>query len=475
MKPRANMRRQQASHLRRAMNSVPARFAILVFTLLIFVWMTLLALPISSADGTPTPMIDALFTAVSAICVTGLSTLDMATHWSVFGDVVIVLGMQIGAIGVLSLASILGLTVSRRLGLKQRLLAAGDSNPMQAAKATGGDSDAVKLGDMRGLLGMIAGSTIVLELALTVLMLPRLLVEGYSFWKALGYSLYLASASFTNTGFVPLENGLDAFFGGPYMLGIMSIGVFLGSIGFPVLYALWRYVLGGGWKAHKRLGLHAKLTLTTTIILLIAGWIAIAGLEWDNPNTLGSQGFWDTVLHAGYTSMMTRSGGFAIIDPADMQGSTHLVLDMLMFVGGGSASTAGGVKVTTLAVLFLAAYSEARGYSDIQAFGRRIPFELMRVAVSVVIWGATIVATATIILTHLTGEPLDRVLFEVISGFATCGLSTGLTEELPTAGKIVLAATVWAGRVGTVTLAAAVAASSRSRLFRYPEERPIVG
>src|SRR5699024_1469905 len=156
-----------------------------------------------------------------AICVTGLSTVNMATHWSIFGDVVIVLGMQIGAIGVLSLASILGLTVTRRLGLKQRLLAAGDSNPMQAAKATGGDSDAVRLGEMRGLLSTIAASTIILELALTLLMLPRLLIEGYGFWKALGYSLYLASASFTNTGFVPLETGLEPFFGGPYMLGLM--------------------------------------------------------------------------------------------------------------------------------------------------------------------------------------------------------------------------------------------------------------
>jgi trk system potassium uptake protein TrkH len=472
---RRRVRKPQPGHFRRALSSVPARFAILVFTLLILVWTTLLVLPASSASGEATPVIDALFTAVSAICVTGLSTVDMAGHWSVFGDVVIVLGMQVGAIGVLSLASLLGLMATRRLGLRQRLLAASDSNPMQSGKVTGGDSDAVHLGDMRGLLGVIASGTLILEAALTVLMLPRMLFAGFGFWHALGYSVYLASASFTNTGFVPFDGGLKLFFGDAYMLSLMSIGVFLGSIGFPVLFALRRYLFGGGRRAHRHLGLHAKLTLTTTLILLVLGWIIIAGLEWNNPRTLGSQGFFETLLHSGYTSMMTRSGGFTVVNPADMQGSTHLVVDMLMFVGGGSASTAGGVKVTTLAILFLAAWSEARGYSDIQAFGRRIPVEVLRVAVSVVIWGATIVATSTIILTHLTGESLDRVLFEVISGFATCGLSTDLSSELPTSGKAVLAATIWAGRVGTVTLAAAVAATSRSRMFRYPEERPIVG
>jgi Trk-type K+ transport system membrane component len=242
-----------------------------------------------------------------------------------------------------------------------------------------------------------------------------------------------------------------------------------------VIFALYRYITGGGWRAHKRLGLHAKLTLSTTLIFVVVGWIAIAGLEFANPATLGGQGFWETLLSSGYMSVMTRSGGLGIIDPVDMNGSTLLVMDMLMFVGGGSASTAGGIKVTTLAVLFLAAYAEARGYRDIQVFDRRIPNEVLRVSVSILIWGATIVLVATVALLQLTGRPLDIVLFEVISAFGTCGLSTGLSSEVSDPGKYILAATMWAGRVGTVTLAAAVAASSRSRLFKLPEERPIVG
>lgn len=172
---------------------------------------------------------------------------------------------------------------------------------------------------------------------------------------------------------------------------------------------------------------------------------------------------------------MTRSGGFAILDVGELNGSSLLVGCMLMFVGGGSASTAGGIKVTTLAVIALAVWSEAKGRQSNQVFGRRIPSDVLRVALSVVAWGATIVALSTIVITQLTKADLGRVLFDVISGFATVGLSTGLTAELPDPGIYVMAITIIMGRVGTVTLAAAVAASSRSQLYSLPVERPIVG
>ncbi|EYT51819.1 potassium transporter Trk [Leucobacter sp. UCD-THU] len=455
-------------------HSSPARFALLVFTSLILLWTAMLSLPIASRTGEMTPLADALFTSVSAICVTGLSTVDMSGHWSLFGELLILAGLQIGGIGVLTLASILGLTVTRRLGLRQRLLAAGDTNPMRMGRDVS-ESQAVGLGEIGGLLVAVAASLVVIEVALTALITPRLMAAGYDFWHALWNGFYLAASAFTNTGFVPLPGGLEPFNTDLYLLSVLAIGVFLGAIGFPVIFALYRYITGGGWRAHKRLGLHAKLTLSTTLIFVVVGWIAIAGLEFANPATLGGQGFWETLLSSGYMSVMTRSGGLGIIDPVDMNGSTLLVMDMLMFVGGGSASTAGGIKVTTLAVLFLAAYAEARGYRDIQVFDRRIPNEVLRVSVSILIWGATIVLVATVALLQLTGRPLDIVLFEVISAFGTCGLSTGLSSEVSDPGKYILAATMWAGRVGTVTLAAAVAASSRSRLFKLPEERPIVG
>ena len=455
-------------------HSSPARFALLIFTSLILLWTAILALPISSSSREMTPLADALFTAVSAICVTGLSTVDMATHWSLFGELVILAGIQIGGIGVLTLASILGLTVTRRLGLRQRLLAAGDTNPMRMGRDVS-ESQAVGLGEIGGLLSAVALSLVVIEAALTVLITPRLMAEGYDFWHAVWNAFYLAASAFTNTGFVPLPGGLAPFATDYYLLSVLGIGVFLGAIGFPVIFALYRYVTGGGWRAHKRLGLHAKLTLTTTLLFVVFGWLAISALEWDNAATLGSQDVGQTLFSSLYMSVMTRSGGLGIMSPLDMNGSTLLVMDMLMFVGGGSASTAGGIKVTTIAVLFLAAYAEARGYKDVQAFGRSIPNEVLRVSVSILIWGATIVLAATVALLHITKEPLDIVLFEVISAFGTCGLSTDLSANLPDSGKYILSATMWAGRVGTVTLAAAVAATSRSRLYRLPEERPIVG
>jgi trk system potassium uptake protein len=172
---------------------------------------------------------------------------------------------------------------------------------------------------------------------------------------------------------------------------------------------------------------------------------------------------------------MTRSGGFATIDIHSLDGSSLLVTDMLMFIGGGSASTAGGIKVTTLAVLFLAAIAEAKGNDEVEAFERRIPADVLRLAVSVVLWGATTVAAACIAIMMMTDEPLDYVLFDVISAFATCGLSTGFTQSTNEGAQYVLAATMFLGRLGTVTLAAALASSQSGQLFRRAEERPIVG
>ncbi|MEO7373886.1 MAG: potassium transporter TrkG [Terrimesophilobacter sp.] len=450
--------------------SSPARFAIVIFTGLVLIMTAVLSLPIAAASRSATPLADALFTAVSSICVTGLNTVNMATHWSTFGNVVILIGLEVGGIGVLTLASMLGLIVSRRLGLRARLMAASDSNPLRIHHGPVAEGQAVRLGEIGGLLATVAISVFTIEIALTALITPRLLLAGSDPWHAVWEGFYFATSAFTNTGFVPHVQGLAPFATDPWMLSVIAIGVFLGSLGFPVIFALTK-----GWRTPRRWSIHVKLTLVTTLVLIVLGAIALAALEWNNPNTLGGQDPTVRPMTASFLSVMTRSGGFSTVDVGQMHGSTLLVMDMLMFVGGGSASTAGGIKVTTLAVLFLAALAEARGDQDMQVFGRRIPSDVLRLAVSVVLWGATIVAIATIALLSVTKAPLDHVLFDVISAFGTCGLSTGVTEGLPDVGKYILAATMWAGRVGTVTLAAALAASQRRQLFRFAEERPIVG
>ncbi|RLK52805.1 TrkH family potassium uptake protein [Microbacterium telephonicum] len=471
------MRADLATGLRRFLHgfrelttSSPSRFAVLVFSSLILLFTGLFSLPAAAADGQVTPLADALFTAVSTICVTGLATVDMATHWSPLGHVFVYLGVNVGAMGVLTLASILGLVISKRLGLRAKLIAAGDSNPMRAHGGPVNEGQTVRLGEVGQLLSTVALSTLVIEAVLAVLLYPSLLLGGVHPLTAAWEAPYYAAMSFTNTGFTPNAGGLEPFAQDYMMLTVLMTGVFLGSIGFPVIFALWRH----HWHV-RRWTLHAKLTLITTMILFFVGAGVFLLLEYDNPKTFGSMDAWDTTFQAFFLSAMTRSGGFSVVDIGDMHGSSLIVGSMLMFVGGGSASTAGGIKVTTLAVLALAVWSEAKGRPSVQAFRRRIPSDVQRVALSVVAWGSTIVAISTIAIAQITKAPVIDVLFDVISGFGTVGLSTGLTAELPDLGVYIMAATMFMGRVGTVTLAAAVAATSRSQHYSLPVERPIVG
>lgn len=449
----------------------PARFAVLVFVSLIGVFTILFSLPVATTSGVRASFVDAVFTAVSVICVTGLSTVDMATFWSPVGHVFVFIGVEIGGIGVLTVASLLGLIISRRLGLRQKLLAAGDANPLRIRKGPVAESQAVRLGETRNLLATVAVSVLVIELFVALLIFPRMLLEGVPPLEAAWQSIYISAMAFTNTGFLPTTSGLEPYASDWWFLIALVIGVVFGAIGFPVLY-----VLGKKLFDPRRWSLHVKLTLVTFGLLTLAGTVAYLALEWDNPATMAGLGLDQRILQSLFISTMARSGGFSTIDIGSLDGSSLLVTDMLMFIGGGSASTAGGIKVTTLAILFLAAFAEARGVNDMEAYERRIPSDVLRLAVSVVLWGATTVAVATIVLLVITDDvPIDYILFDVISAFATCGLTTGFTAGASDAAQYVIAATMFLGRIGTVTLAAALAASTRRQLFRRPEERPIVG
>jgi len=248
------------------------------------------------------------------------------------------------------------------------------------------------------------------------------------------------------------------------------VGVFVGALGFPVILNIARNRARVG-----RWSLHAKLTVVTSGVLVVVGGVLFAVFEWANPDTIGPMSWSEKVLSSIFMSVMPRSGGFSTVDVGEMRESSWLITDALMFVGGGSASTAGGIKVTTLAVMMIAIVAEARGDRDVEAFGRRIPRDTLRLAVAVSFVGATAVLSSSLLLLEITGWTLDVVLFEVISAFATVGLSTGVTPLLPDAGKYVLVALMFVGRTGTMTLAAALALRDRRRVIRLPEERPIIG
>lgn len=444
--------------LRELSRNSPARAAALVFVLAAVIFSALLTLPIAAADGRPTPLIDAVFTGVSAVTVTGLTTVDTATHWSAFGHVVILLAIQTGGLGIVTIALLLARAVTRHLGVQTKVFA-------QQGIGTS------KLGEVGTLLRIVVVTTLTIEGILFLVLLPPFLLVEDSWGEGVGNALFYAISAFNNAGFSVHPGGLESLDTNLWILAPIAVGVFVGSFGFPVFLTL----IVHKWH-RKRWTLHAKLTLTTTLVLLAVGTMGWAALEWDNPATVGDESPLGKVLHALFASTMMRSGGFAITETGASHPATLLMSDALMFVGGGSASTAGGIKVTTIAVLFLAILAEARGDKDVRAAFRTIPGETLRLAISVTFLGATLVlAATTMILIANPGIGLDRILFEVISAFATCGLSVGVSPELGTFGKAVLSVLMVAGRIGPIGLAAALALKQRNLLYRLPEERPIIG
>jgi len=435
----------------------PARLALIAFAAVIGVFTLLLLTPAATVSGHGAPFVTALFTATSSVCVTGLTVVPTGVFWSTFGHVVILVGIKIGGLGVMTLASILGLAVSRRIGLTQKLLAATEVKT-------------ARLGEVGSLIRVVVVTSTSLELVLALLLTPRFLALHESPGSAVWHSVFYSVSAFNNAGFVPTEGGLAPHSQDALLLLPIILGVFLGSLGFPVILNVMRMR-----RRLSRLSLHSKLTLTTSGALVLVGGVLFLAMEWSNPGTLGHMPVAGKFLNGLFMGVMPRSGGLSTFDMSQATEPTWLITDALMFVGGGSASTAGGIKVTTLAVMLLAIIAEARGDRDVEAFGRRIPRDTLRLAVAVVFLGATLILVSSLALLEITGATLDRVLFEAISAFATVGLSTGLTETMPDAGKYVLIILMFVGRTGTMSLAAALAIRDRRRVIRLPEERPIIG
>lgn len=437
--------------------SAPARLTLFTFGSVIMVFTGLLSLPIATSSGQRAPFIDALFTATSAVCVTGLTTVDTGTYWSAWGLAIIAAGIKTGGLGIMTLASLVGLAVSRRIGLTQRLLAAGE------ARASG-------LGDLRSLLRTVVIVSFSIEITIALVLFPRFLTLDYGLGRSAGYSVFYGISAFNNAGFSPDPSGLYPFAADFWVLVPLGLGVLIGSLGYPVYLNMMR-----GWRRPRLWSLHTKLTLimVTALATISAGMLAI--LEWSNPATLGDLSSRATIGNVFFQSINQRSGGFSSFDVGQAREQTWLLEDVLMFIGGGSGSTAGGIRVTTLAVLLLAIVAEARGRRDMEAFGKRIGTEILRGAVAIIIISLSIVIVGTGIFMAQTNIPLDRSLYEVVSAFATCGLSTGITGSLPEEAKLTLVILMYTGRVGSLTIAAALALNKQRRVIRYPSERPLIG
>jgi len=436
----------------------PAQVVLGGFALAIAVSTLLLMLPVSTETGNSPPFLTALFTATSAVCVTGLVVVDTPSYWSTFGESVILGSIHVGGFGMMTSASLLGLLVFRRLGLGARLYAQAETKTLA-------------LGDVRRVVRGILFASLAIEAVLFVVLFLRLwLGYGHAAGRAAYFALFHAVSAFNNAGFALWSDSLVQFATDPWVILTVAGGVILGGLGFPVLLELWRE-----HRAPVRWSLHTKVTLLTSGILLLGGTLVIAAFEWRNPATLGSLDMRGKLLAGFFQAVMPRTAGFNSIDTAEMNETSWLATDVLMFIGGATASTAGGIKVTTFMILFFAIMAEVRGDRAVEAFQRTVPTTVIRQALAVALLGVAIVVTGTLALLALTGLDLDRVLFETISAFGTVGLSTGVTATLPPSAQYVLVALMYVGRTGPATVAAALALRGQHKLYRYPEERPIVG
>ncbi len=437
----------------------PARIVPIAFLGAVAIGTVLMMLPAARAEPGHAPFVTALFTATSAVCVTGLTVVDTSTYWSTFGHVLLTVLSQLGGFGIMTMATLLGLLVSRRLGLRSRLLAQAESAGLAE-------------GNLGGVLIRVALLQLGCEAVITAVLTVRFWgTYDYSFGRALWSAFFHAVQAFNNAGFSLYSDSLTRFVADWWICVPISLGVFVGAIGFPVLFELFReWRQPGCWSTHTRLTVWGMLGLS------LVGFLVFLFFEWNNAETLGSFGVGTKILAAFTQDAMTRSGGLNSIDLGQAQGETIAVTTGMMFIGGGSASTAGGIKVTTFLLLAFVIWAEIRGEPDVVIRHRRIAEETQRQAVTVALLGVALVAAGTLAVVALTDDiPFERVLFEVVSAFATVGLSTGITASLPPSAQIVLTVLMYVGRVGTIAVGTAIALNTRRRQYRYPEERPIVG
>jgi trk system potassium uptake protein len=448
----------------------PARALFAWYLGLISVGTFLLSRPVAAAPGREAiHWVDALFTATSAACVTGLIVVQTPHDFSVFGQVVILVLFQLGGIGIMTIATFAALSLSGRESLRQR---ATVTETLGAGTAE----------DLRSLLGHVLLVTFLVEGAGFLILFGRFLLEGLPWGTAAWHALFYAVSAFCNAGFALHDDSLEGFQGDPIVNVTVMLLVIVGGIGFPVLRDIHRT-----WKRHKtgrweHLHLHTKLILIGTAGLVTFGGVAILVLEWDNRFADMSAG--RGLMVAMFQSVASRTAGFNTVPMGELTTASLFIIMLLMFVGGSPGSTAGGFKVSTFMILVLHAWSKLRGFGQIRAFRRTLPSEVVGRAIATVLLFAFVgtVAMCLILITeridHADAVPPRTFfdgLFEVVSGLGTVGLSTGVTGSLTAWGKGVIIFLMFAGRIGPVSLLAAFSRITREERLKYPDEVVLIG
>lgn len=440
----------------RGLWAYPARAVASAFLVAVVFGTLVLLLPVSRTVGSPADPLVAAFTTVSAVCVTGLTTVDTATYWTPFGQVVILLLIQLGGIGVMTFATLLTLAVRGRLGLRSALAAQADSHSPD-------------LGQVRKVVARVLQLALAIEAVIAIVVTLRLaLGHGMGWRTALWHGVFHSVSAFNNAGFALFSDNLIRFVGDLGVIGPLCLAVVLGGLGFPVLRELRR-------RPPARWSVHTRLTLGGTAVLLVLGVALFGVVESGSRGTLHGMPMGHQLVGALGGGVFPRTAGFNTVDYGAVTEETEAITMVLMFIGGGSAGTAGGIKITTFLLLAAVIWSEVRGEPDVVIGHRRISSAVQRQALTVALLAVGLVTVSTILLMVMTDVPSLDLGFEVVSAFATVGLSTGITADLPASAQIVLMLLMFLGRVGPITVATALAVNTRHRHYQLPEERPIVG
>jgi trk system potassium uptake protein TrkH len=430
------------------------------FLILIAVGTALLALPVAAANGASASLLVALFTATSAVCVTGFAVVDTATFWSPFGQAVILGLIQVGGFGFMTGSTlILFLLVGRRTGLRDRML---------VQESTG----VPELGKVTSLVQRIAVFTLIAEGAGLIVLTAAFLARGYEPLNAGWMGLFHAISAFNNAGFDLMGDfrSLSGFVDDPWILAPIGILLVIGGVGFAIVGDV---IAKRRW---SRFALETKIVLLTTLVLLVGGAAAIGFFEWNNPATLGALPTPQRPLNALFEAATLRTAGFSSLATGSLTEASLFVVMALIFIGGASGSTAGGIKVNTFSILLVAIVSTARGRPSAEVFGRRIPHILIYRALSVALLSiAALFLVALGLEVASGGVVFVDLLFEAVSAIGTTGASTGITPTLPDASRLILIIAMFIGRLGPLTLVLALTARARPIAYRPAVETIRIG
>ena len=432
----------------------------LSFLVAIVLGSVLLALPISAADGTPVPFLDALFTATTATCVTGLVTLPTISTWSVFGQGVILVLIQVGGLGVITIMSALMILLQKRMGISDRLLL----------------QDAFNLNSLSGIVRFVKRvllGTFLVEGLGALLYMPVFIPEFGL--KGIWISIFTAISAFCNAGIdIIAEDSLCGYATHPLVNAVTAALIILGGIG----YIVWWDVMGlaKGRKTLRRLSLHSKIVLASTALLIFGGGLLIFLFEYHNPRTIGDLPLLDKIQVSLFQSVTTRTAGFATVPQQDLTNPTSLLCLLLMLIGGSPVGTAGGIKTVTVAVLVVSALATIQNRQEVTLFHRNISKQAVNKAVAVTVMSFGIAFISTLLLSAVTDADALDILYETFSATATVGLTRNLTPSLNAAGKAVIIGTMYLGRVGPISLALALNSKKKHQnIIKNPTEEISVG